>query len=596
MSMTKLERLAKEEVLTILSEEGYPTYAKLLSKFELNLTADPGVVGYMEPAKGRIVLNRGLDIEQVSVIARHEILHFYLEHERRLLQKLAQQTGADLDDLDDIRVGDLKKDLYKNKNFNIAADYEISNRGYTDADKDTIRNIQLNGQTLKGLVTEDDHPEWVNMSVEDMYDELNKQMNQEQQQAQQNAQSAPQDQGEGQGDDGQGSSGSSAPQIGDRGDEQIQEAEEAQREAEEMADRAEQKANSDSSSEQGEGSSSGESDKEGESSSSSGGDSGMDSGDDDDFGDGDDADEDSSGSSGGSGSPSDSGESSDSGSPSGSGDNESQDPYDQLADKADKVGNAAGELADKIEQEKQSEEPKVFKTPEEKAKEAANEKRLQEIKKMLNDLKTQEKILDETGEAVRAEQRKKAERNLQQYNASPLNSFKMSLQGFIKNQISQVKGTSWSKINKTYAHSGIMKPGRTRYSSGKVPLINVYFDQSSSWEPSDIKIGEQAIATLNKYVKQGDIQIKLYYFDTIVSGNRSDMVNGGTDLAPVITHINSTKPDNVIIMTDSDGDWTHYSGSATVPGAVWFLWRNSVSNELKKHLSGKELTKSFMLD
>ena len=87
MSMTKLERLAKEEVLTILSEEGYPTYAKLLSKFELNLTADPGVVGYMEPAKGRIVLNRGLDIEQVSVIARHEILHFYLEHERRLLQK-----------------------------------------------------------------------------------------------------------------------------------------------------------------------------------------------------------------------------------------------------------------------------------------------------------------------------------------------------------------------------------------------------------------------------------------------------------------------------------------------------------------------------
>lgn len=588
MSMTKLERLAKEEVLTILSEEGYPTYAKLLSKFELNLTADPGVVGYMEPAKGRIVLNRGLDIEQVSVIARHEILHFYLEHERRLLQKLAQQTGADLDDLDDIRVGDLKKDLYKNKNFNIAADYEISNRGYTDADKETVRNIQLNGQTLKGLVTEDDHPEWVNMSVEDMYDELNKQMNQEQQQAQQNAQSASQDQGEDQGDDSQGSSGSSAPQIGDRGDEQIQEAEEAQREAEEMADRAEQKANSDSSGEQGGDSSSGESGEEGESSSSSGSGSDMDSD--------EDADSTDSGSAGGSGSPSDSSESPDSVSPSGSGESESQDPYDQLADKADKVGNAAGELADKIEQEKQGEEPKVFKTPEEKAKEAANEKRLQEIKKMLNDLKTQEKILDETGEAVRAEQRKKAERNLQQYNASPLNSFKMSLQGFIKNQISQVKGTSWSKINKTYAHSGIMKPGRTRYSSGKVPLINVYFDQSGSWGPEDIKVGEQAIATLNKYVKQGDIQIKLYYFDTQVSGNRADMTSGGTDLAPVITHINSTKPDNVIIMTDSDGDWTQYPGSATVPGAVWFLWRNSVSNELKKHLSGKELTKSFMLD
>lgn len=592
MSMTKLERLAKEEVLTILSEEGYPTYAKLLSKFELNLTSDPGVVGYMEPAKGRIVLNRGLDIEQVSVIARHEILHFYLEHERRLLQKLAQQTGANLDDLDDIRVGDLKKDLYKNKNFNIAADYEISNRGYTDADKETIRSIKLNGQELRGLVTEDDHPEWVNLSVEDMYDELNKKMNQEKQQAQKNAKNAPQDKNQGgqQGDEGESQSGSSSPQIGDRGDEQIQEAEEAEREAEEMAERAEQKSQgsdgSESSEQSDDGSDEGDSDSDGSGMSSAG----------DSYDDEDEENEDEGSSSS---SPGDnSGDSGDESSSDSSADSNvaSEDPYDKLADNAEKVANAADQLADKIEKEKQGEEPKVFKTPEERAKEAENEKRLQDIKKMLNDLKTQEKILDETGEAVRAEQRKKAERNLQQYNASPLNSFKMSLQGFIKNQISQVKGTSWSKINKTYAHSGIMKPGRTRYSSGKVPLINVYFDQSGSWGPNDIKVGEQAIATLNKYVKQGDIQIKLYYFDTEVSGNRADMVHGGTNLDPVITHINSTKPDNVIIMTDSDGDWTTYSGSATVPGAVWFLWRNSVSEELKKHLSGKELTKSFRLD
>ena len=74
------------------------------------------------------------------------------------------------------------------------------------------------------------------------------------------------------------------------------------------------------------------------------------------------------------------------------------------------------------------------------------------------------------------------------------------------------------------------------------------------------------------------------------------MIHGGTDLDPVITHINVTKPDNVIVMTDSDGDWTTYSSSAVVPGAVWFLWRNSVSNELKKHLSGKQLTQSFKID
>lgn len=590
MSMTKLEKLAKEEVLTILSEEGYPTYAKLLSKFEVNLTADPNVVGYMEPEKGRIVLNKGLDIEQVSVIARHEILHFYLEHERRLLSKLASETGADLDDLDDIRVGDLRKDLYKNKNFNIAADYEISNRGYTDADKETIRNIQLNGQTLKGLVTEDDHPEWVNMSVEEMYDELRKQMNQEQQQASQNAQSAPQDKSQGgqQGNDGQDQQGQSSPQIGDKGDQQIQQAEEAQREAEELADRAQKKSQQ---SEQDDFEQDDFDDEEEEGDDTEPGGSPVDS-------EGTDADSEEEGG----GTPdsinsTDSTEQDGQGTPDSSSNSEtSSDPYDQLSDNAQKVANAADQLADKIEKDKEGEEPKVFKTPEEKVKEAENEARLQDIKKMLNDLKTQEKILDETNEVVRAEQRKKAEKNLQQYNASPLNSFKMSLQGFIKNQVSQVKGTSWSKINKTYAHSSIMKPGRTRYSSGKVPLINVYFDQSGSWGPNDIKIGEQAIATLNKYVKQGDIQIKLYYFDTVVSGNRSDMVHGGTNLAPVISHINSTKPDNVIIMTDSDGNWTKYTEDAKVPGAVWFLWRNSVSEELQKHLSGKELTKSFRLD
>ena len=180
MSMTKFERQAKNEVLDILREEGYPTYARLLNMFDVNLTDDPGVIGFMEPAKGRIVLNRGLDIEQVSVIARHEILHEYLTHEMRLLKHLAQSMDLDYDDLDDIKIKDLKRDLYSNPNFNVAADYEISNRGYTDADKETVRNIKLNGQILSGLVTEDDHPDWTNLSVEDMYDRLNDLMKQEQ--------------------------------------------------------------------------------------------------------------------------------------------------------------------------------------------------------------------------------------------------------------------------------------------------------------------------------------------------------------------------------------------------------------------------------
>ena len=47
--MTRQEYYAKNEILDRLGEQGYPTYANLLSKFDVNLTSDPSVVGYTEP-------------------------------------------------------------------------------------------------------------------------------------------------------------------------------------------------------------------------------------------------------------------------------------------------------------------------------------------------------------------------------------------------------------------------------------------------------------------------------------------------------------------------------------------------------------------
>jgi hypothetical protein len=410
------------------------------------------------------------------------------------------------------------------------------------------------------------------MSVEEMYDELNNLMQQEQNDAQQDL-----DNNSDSGDGSQSSSGESGessgtPQIGDKGDSQIQQAEEIAREAEEIADEAAE-ASDEYDDENG------DSDDSGNSNTSANGNSIDDMN--------------------GNSSSSNSSDNEGDNSPQSDGDgtSESNNPFDDLEQDADTVANAANNLKDKIEQEQEKESDTVFKTPEEKAKDTENEERLKEIKRMFDDLQTASQILDETEEAVRKEQRIKSEKNIARYKASPLQNFKMSLQGFIKNQISTMKGTSWSKINKTYAHSGVLKPGRTRYTSGKIPLINVYFDQSGSWGANDIAVGEQAIATLNKYVKQGDIDIKLYYFSNNVHGDAAAARNeGGTDLDPVIKHINATKPDNVIIMTDSDGDWTTYSGSATVPGAVWFLWRNSVSKALQDHLQGKQLTKSFKLD
>ena len=104
MAMTRKEQLAKEQIIRVLQTTGYPTYASLLDLFHVNLTEDPNVVAYMEPGKGRIVINSGLDITQVSTVVRHEILHEYLNHHKRLLNKLAKERNLDPDKLDDLSI------------------------------------------------------------------------------------------------------------------------------------------------------------------------------------------------------------------------------------------------------------------------------------------------------------------------------------------------------------------------------------------------------------------------------------------------------------------------------------------------------------
>lgn len=172
MGMTREEKLYKKEILDILREDRCYTYSKLFNKLDLNITDDPGVIAYFEPNRGRIVINRFLDEKQISVIIRHEILHYFLEHERRLVDKLSKEKG--IDGSDEISLRDIKNEIYSNKDFNIAGDFEISNVSYTEEDKDQIRKINLNGNILTGLVTEDSYPNWINLSLEDMYDELKK--------------------------------------------------------------------------------------------------------------------------------------------------------------------------------------------------------------------------------------------------------------------------------------------------------------------------------------------------------------------------------------------------------------------------------------
>ena len=243
-----------------------------------------------------------------------------------------------------------------------------------------------------------------------------------------------------------------------------------------------------------------------------------------------------------------------------------------------------------IEKEKAEDAEKGISSDDE---ENDSEERLKRIKDILNDKSTAKKVTGEAEDIVNKERLAKAARDLNRYNNSPLKKFKESLQGFIKKEIGEEKNKSWSKINKKYAGTGTIKAGVSKHASGKIPLINVYFDRSGSWDSDKTKVGEQAIATLNNYVRQHKLKIDLYYFNTEIH-SEDPGGRGGTRGTPILNHIRETKPDNVIVMTDDDiRDCTEV---VTVPGGVWLLFKGGVSENLKEHLKGKKLTKSFNLE
>lgn len=523
--MTKREQQAKSQIMGILGKQGYPTYARLLQLFDLHLTKDPDVVAYMIPNKATIVINEGLDIEQVSTVVRHEILHEYLSHqlrmERHLNGKPENHTRA-----------------------NIAGDYEISNRGYTEKDKQIARSIVLNGKTLSGLVTEDQHPDWVDLSYEEMYDRLASEMSQEEQEM-------------------------SDALNNQNPDSEIQQAEEAARQAEaaqEQAEAAQEQAGAGQEQQGSSGDSSQSPDGDETSNNKANG-----SGDEDATSEGSYADTDSDGTES----------------------HASMTPEEaaEQAEKAKKAAQQAAEDARELEKDAQQ-KGEIFDTRETQAAKEDIQARIEKIKDLLDSPAMKDAI---TGEATAAQIREKeriAQANAARYENSPIQRFKYSLNKFIKNELAFTREGTWKKFNKTYANSPIIRRGLASMESQNKPSINVYFDHSASWDSQKIKVGMDAIGILNNYVRRGEILIRIYYFGNRVSENPND-TGGGTEGTPILEHIQQTRPKNVIIMTDDDIDDCTYT--VQVPGAVWFLFKGGVSENIMSAVKGMKQNQAFYL-
>lgn len=285
-----------------------------------------------------------------------------------------------------------------------------------------------------------------------------------------------------------------------------------------------------------------------------------------------------------------------------------------------KIGNTTPQIGDKgdkdfQDREEQERQAQIEKEKEEEGSdgedsgdadsyeetEEEKQQRLDDIRNMLGDDSIGDEIQSETQAHIDKELRKKkaAEKKEAEKYSSSIQKFRQSLKRFIANQVQEIRDRTFKREDPSYEGSGIIRPGKMIDDNTKIPKINVYFDQSGSWDDSDIKVGEEAIGILNNYVERGEIEIDIYFFSNRIYSTASAARNdGGTAAgAELINHIVSTKPDNVIVMTDDDFDsWGEINDAPfiKVPGAVWLLFRNGRrSTLLQQHLKGRRQTRVF---
>lgn len=243
----------------------------------------------------------------------------------------------------------------------------------------------------------------------------------------------------------------------------------------------------------------------------------------------------------------------------------------------------------------------TYKSEEERALQA------QEIKNDLANSNTRDELDAEDIAKIRAEHQaiKAREKENAKYAGKARTAFKgfqdflMSLYRAIALQVAteETRDDTWSAINRRHSGSGVLMPGK-RFNdlpNKKIPIIDFYFDCSSSWTADDIEIGKKAVEQLVDMEEKGQIKINLYYFADRVS---TTPTRGGTSgWNEIVKNIITTQATNVVIMTDSDmEDW--WTGPValkyTVPGFVWYLWRDGENApRLPRDLNGRGGTLQF---
>lgn len=178
--MTDRERKTKKALCQLLVDRGHIKYAERFWKLDFNIVDSkkhPDFTAAISFDEATVYISDGFlgsgqgIFNQLDVLLRHELAHNLMMHQIRLMYVFKKIHADDPDEAyEHIRYSSSLHTL-----LNWIEDFEISNKRYTAEDKKTVRAMQLNGQIIGGLVTED-HRDWAQMSLETMYEELSKEL------------------------------------------------------------------------------------------------------------------------------------------------------------------------------------------------------------------------------------------------------------------------------------------------------------------------------------------------------------------------------------------------------------------------------------
>ena len=239
--------------------------------------------------------------------------------------------------------------------------------------------------------------------------------------------------------------------------------------------------------------------------------------------------------------------------------------------------------------------------------EEEREAQVKEIKDDISSAQTQTELSAEDAAKIRAETQaiKAREKETDKYKTKSAGSFKgfqeflNSLYRAIALQVSteETRDDSWSAISRRNSGAGVLRQGQkiNELPNKKIPIIDFYFDQSSSWSSNDLKVGMKAVSQLADMEEKGQIKLNIFYFADEVS---TTPTRGGTSgWNEIVKNVIATQATNVVIMTDNDMEnwWVGPRPlSYTVPGYVWYLWKNGENApRLPRDLKGRGGVQQF---